>query len=104
MQIIPILATPNQEFQVVLDNQNCTINLRWQQRRLYLSLFIAQQPVITGAICQSWSTIVQIPDFAFRGALSFIDTDGDSSPHWSGLGTRWLLVYRPESELEGGIG
>ena len=99
MQTIPLQATPNQELQVILDGQECSLAVFQRGENIYLNLYVGATPVITGAICQNLVSIVQVSQRLFTGYLFFHDTLGDTPPQWEGLGSRYLLVYAAASEL-----
>lgn len=68
--------------------------------QLYIDLTVDQQPVIT---CRP--LVIDIPVLAnatyygVTGDFVIIDTQGDSQPLYTGLGTRWLLIYLEPSDL-----
>lgn len=98
MQQIPLSAVPWQTLHIVLDGQYCTMSLHWKQERLYLNLWVNDSPVCQGAICQNRAGIVQSPSLYFKGSLHFVDTEGDSPPHWARLNSRYFLVYLASDE------
>lgn len=93
MQLIPTSALPNQEFTIVLDDQDCTIGLKWMQRRLYLTLFVGDVRIASNLICENRVNILQRRLLGFNGTLHFWDTDGYRPPVWDGLNTRYLLYF-----------
>ena len=99
MQVIPLRAIPAQEFQVVLDGQDCTISLYWRWGRLYLDLTVGAEPVCRGALCQCGAGVTQFPSVAFSGSLHFWDVLGKlDAPRYDGLGERFILVYLSAGE------
>ena len=98
---IPLQALPSQELQVLLDDQACTLSLRWRHWRLYADLYVGDEPAFLGAVCLNGQKINQSPSAVFSGALVFVDTLGRQHPRWDGLGDRWALVYLNAEEIEG---
>lgn len=101
---LPLEATPNQEFLITLDDQDCTIAVYQRGTRLYLDLTVSREIVRQGAICQPGERIVQGATAAFRGQLYFVDErsqpDQQAAPQWEGLGTRWRLYWLTSDEVE----
>lgn len=98
MDEIPLSQLPNQEFTVLLDDQRCTINLYQKGLYMYLDLTVDGELVSVGNICQDGASILQSPTPLFNGSLHFYDLQGTKHPVYSGLGTRYLLVFVPDGE------
>ena len=98
MVIIPVKKEPNQRLSVVLDDQNCTIELYQRFDRLYANVYVDDDPVILGVVCLDRLEITEIDQNKFRGLLCFMDTLGMDAPQWEGLGDRYLLTYSPDSD------
>lgn len=101
---LPLEATPNQEFLIVLGDQDCTIALYQRGARMYLDLAVSGQTVRRGAICQAGEGILQGATDAFAGQLHVVDErsqpDRQAAPQWEGLGTRWRLLWLTPAEVE----
>lgn len=97
IQTLPIQPTPAQSFQATLGNQNCSVTLQQMSTGLYASLSIDGTPIITGKYCNDRVNLIRQKYLGFAGWLYFVDTAPDSSgpsdPSFSGLGSRYLLVY-----------
>jgi hypothetical protein len=63
-----------------------------------LDLTVKNIPICRGAICQNGVDILQSKNANFKGTLHFYDFNGKEPPHYSGLGTRWVLLYVLETE------
>ena len=104
MQQIPLEATPNQIFSVVLGGQNCTIGLYARTAsspdggatRLYCDLAVSGVQIWSGVLCRNLVNLKLYPALPFAGALWFVDMQDASDPEWSGLGARYALLYAPE--------
>ena len=83
MQEIPIRALPRQEFNVLLDDQQCTILL--YQRGLYMYMDLT----VNGELVTATK---------FKGSLHFADSLGTDPPQYAELNTRFFLLYLSENE------
>lgn len=98
MLIVPTSSIPSQSFQIVLDNQDCDIELLTRGERLYLTLAVDGEIVQANALCLNRVSIIQIPNSKFYGTLAFVDTLGSSNPEYSQLGDRYQLFYWYDGE------
>lgn len=104
MQIVPTKAVPNQTLQIQLDGQPCTINIYQQAYGLYVDLYVAEVLIIAGVIVENLNRIVRSLYLGFSGDLMFVDNDGSNDPVYTGLGSRYFLVYVAASDLPAGVG
>lgn len=99
---IPISAIANQEFQIVLDDQNCTIHLYQLGDYFYLDLYVGDNTIIEGAIVQPKCGIVPSPT-DFKGQLYIVDEQNTPAqpdlPNLEELGTRFNLYYLTADEV-----
>ena len=94
--IVPISAIPAQRFQVVLNNQNCTITIKKRGEYCYLSLMCYGNIVTENTICLAGNNLVPYNNQYFSGSLMFIDKSGHYGvPKYELFGTRYKLVYVP---------
>lgn len=91
--VIPLTATPSQEFSVTLGNQLCRIKVYQKSTGLFLDLFVSDRPIVQGALCRDRVRIVRHAYLGFVGDLAFIDTMGRADPEYAGLGDRFQLGY-----------
>lgn len=64
---------------------------------MYIDLTCNGIIVRQGGICLAAMDLVQYPTPYFSGTLFFADmTNKDTAPHYSGLGTRYVLYYEAE--------
>jgi hypothetical protein len=104
MQIVPLNANPNQTLTIGLNNQSCQIDVYQTPDALFLDLSVNNQMIIGGVICQNLNRIVRDLYLGFQGDLGFVDTQGVSDPDYTGLGTRFQLIYLSPSDLQPGVG
>lgn len=104
MMLIPIQALPNQNLQVQLANQPCTIELIQTAYGLICNLYISSTLIIGGVLCENLNRIVRSLYLGFIGDLVFNDTQGTSDPDYTGLGMRYQLIYLEASDLPPNVG
>lgn len=104
MQIIPTRALPNQVLQVQLGTQPCSIEIQQYAFGLFVTLYVSSTLVIAGVWAQNLNRIVRSAYLGFSGDLAFVDTQGADDPHYSGLGTRWQLVWIEEADVAQAVG
>lgn len=103
MLIIPTLPVPAQEFSVSLNNQPCQMRLYQLRTGLYIDLFVNDELIIGGVICQNLNRIVRSLYLGFQGDLMFIDSEGSGDPEYTGLGSRYNLAYLTAEEVLNGV-
>ena len=99
METIPLQATPNQTLQSRVAGQNIVVNLYDKQEQgLFADVVADGVTLITGVLCLDAVPIVPTTYLGFSGNLLFIDTQGFDDPTYTGLGTRFTLVYLTADE------
>lgn len=98
MQIIPIRAVPAQQLQSVLGGQNCQIAIYQKPQGLFVDLSSNGVIISVGVIAQDCNTLNPIAYSGFQGTLLFNDTQGNSDPVYTGLGSRYQLLYLTAAE------
>lgn len=93
---VPLSATPNQQLITNLSNQRCLITVRTMGDDMFFTLELPEGVVCENVLCVDRSQLVRAEYTGFIGDLAFIDIDGNDSPKYEGLGTRWFLVYDTE--------
>ena len=99
---VPLSAVPNQQVQVQLNNQACTIVVQQLAYGLILSLYVGTSLIITSALCENLNRLVRNAYLGFIGDLVFSDTQGASDPIYTGLGnsnSRYQLVYLTPDDI-----
>ena len=99
MQVIPVQSVPSQTLTVVLGNQTCSINVYQRLYGLYLDLTSNDVLILGGQICQNLNFIVRSLYLGFSGDLAFYDTQGARDPDYTGLGSRYQLLYLTAAEV-----
>lgn len=98
-QVVPLQPVPNQTEQIVLNNQNCQINVYQTDDALFFDLYVNDEVVKLGAIAQNLNKLIRGVYLGFIGDFSFVDTQGTNDPVYTGLGSRYQLLYYLPSEL-----
>lgn len=98
-QIVPLQAVPNQTLQVQLGEQACIINLYQSAYALFIDLYVGNSLIACGVICENLNRVVRAAYRGFVGDLAFVDTQGSSDPVYTGLGSRFQLIYFDQSSL-----
>jgi len=99
MMQIPLRAVPSQTLNILLGGQSCTINVYQKTHGLYLDLLLAGVAICTTVLCHDRVKLVRGTYQGFVGDLSFVDTMGTNDPYYTGLGTRYQLVYLDTADL-----
>ena len=93
-QIIPLTTVASQSFTVLLGSQQCAINVYQLSTGLYCDIVVSNNPIVSTMLCLNLVGLVREAYLGFTGQLFFFDTKGTSDPDYSGLGTRYQLVYQ----------
>ncbi len=108
MMAIPLQPVPSQAVSAGLGDQFCLINVSQTFYGLFLDLYAipqtpgasgTPQPIVLGAICWNLNFIVRYAYLGFSGDLAFMDTQGNDNPIFTGLGSRFQLVYLSPDEV-----
>jgi hypothetical protein len=104
MMLIPAQPLPNQSMQALLGDQNCTINLAQNAYGLFMTLYVGTETICSNVICQNLNRIVRDAYLGFIGDFIFNDTQGTSDPVYTGIGSRYQLIYLEAGDLPAGEG
>lgn len=95
---IPLQAIPNQETSIVLNGQECRLQIRQLGGHIYATLTVDDTVIYQNAICLDRSPINGFEALGFSGVLFFYDTKGHSCPQYEGLADRYVLTYATPDE------
>lgn len=106
MQIIPLQAVPAQSVNVTLAGQACLLTVRQFDTGLYMDVASNGSTVLSGVYCLNAVRIIRDLYFGFIGDFAFFDTEpdpvtGPAAPDYTGLGSRFLLIYLTPEDLGG---
>lgn len=104
MVTVPIRTDPNQTFQVVLGEQNCSLRLYTRgladgSQPLYMDLYVDESGIFFGQLCKDGIVMPLYDYLPFEGGLLFVDLQGNDDPVYYGLGDRWQLLYLTAAEV-----
>lgn len=99
MQVIPLTAVPSQTLTVVLSNQTCQITVYQRAQGLFCDLSVNNSPIILSVLCENLNRIVRSVYLGFIGDLCFLDNEGSNDPDYTGLGSRFSLMYLEPADL-----
>jgi hypothetical protein len=97
--IVPLQALPSQTVSVLLNNQQCQLNIYQKSTGMFMDVAVNNAVIISGVICQYFNRIVRSLYLGFLGDFAFVDTQGSSDPYYASLGTRYILVYFYPNEV-----
>ena len=98
-QMVPLDPVPSQITNIVIAEQSCTIKVYQKFWGVFCDILVNNTPVIQGVLCLNKNYIVRSLYLGFKGDLAFFDTQGESDPTYTGLGSRFLLIYLEQSDL-----
>lgn len=98
MKTIPLKSIPSQVVKTVLDDQNIKLKVYQKDEGLFVDVTSDGVDVVVAVLAHDADPIVCIQYTGFAGNFVFIDTQGDSDPTYSTLGTRHNLVYLTAEE------
>jgi hypothetical protein len=100
-ELVPLNAVPSQSLQIQLNGQMCGINVKQKRTGLYVDLYVNNVLIIAGVLAENLNRIVRSLYLGFQGDFVFGDTQGTSDPDYTGLGSRYVLMYLTPEELFG---
>lgn len=90
---IPLQAVPSQFTKVVLGRQNFQILLQQKEQGLFVDVNVDGVDVVTGVIARDNDDLLCRKYTGVIGILKFLDLQGSTDPHHTGLNSRYVLVY-----------
>lgn len=99
MLVVPAQAIPNQQLAVGLNGQAVQLNIYQFSVGLFMDVYVGGTLVIAGVICQNLNRIVRSAYLGVVGDFAWLDTQGTEDPNFTGIGTRWLLLYLDPADL-----
>jgi hypothetical protein len=103
MLLVPLQAVPSQSIKTVLDNQIVELNIYQLRYGMFMNVTVNTTLEIGAVVCQNLNRIIRSEylnmDAGFSGDFVFQDTQGTSDPYFTGLGTRYQLIYLSQDDL-----
>lgn len=97
---IDIQKEPSQIVKVALDLQRVQILIQQKPKGILVDVNLDGEDIVTGVLCLNENPIICREYLGFKGNLFFVDTLGKEDPHYTGLGSRFFLVYLNKDEYE----
>ena len=69
---------------------------------MYLDLYVSNSLILAGVSCQNMRLMVLDAYLGFVGDLMWIDNQGTTDPVYTGVGTRYTLLYLAPGDLPPG--
>lgn len=92
-QIIPVQPVPNQQFQVELDDATAQITLTTTDYGMLADVVYNGVAVALSRLCLDRTDLNPAAYQGMPQGLYFVDMQGTSAPVYTGLNTRYLLLY-----------
>lgn len=99
MQQIPLQAVPNQQLQVLLNGQSTTLAVYQTNYALFVDVYLNGALVKGGVVGRNLTRIIRELWYGFSGDLIFTDTQGTTDPVYTGLASRYALLYVTPADL-----
>lgn len=99
MQTIAAQAIPNQQLQCQLAGQIVTLTIIQQNFGMFMTVEVGGDTIIAGVICLNLNRIVRDAYLGFLGDFIWYDSQGEDDPIYTGIGTRFQLIYLSQSDL-----
>lgn len=97
---IPVQPVPSQQIACVLDGQNCQIAIYQKGGNVFVDLNSNGVDMCIACLALNGVPLDSCNSYdGFSGNLYFIDTQGLSDPQYTGMGTRWVLIYLTAAEV-----
>lgn len=95
---VPLTGVPSQTLSVTLGGQAAQIDIYQlgypPSANLYFDLMNDGVSIVTARLALNGVFLIGDAQYlGFSGDFMFIDTQGTQDPLYSGLGTRWQLIY-----------
>lgn len=100
MKVIPLVPQASQALRTIVNNQSCSISLTQKDNGdMFFSLSVSGTDIVTGVLVRDRVLLVRQAYLGFVGDFAFQDNEGASDPDYTGLGTRWTLMYLEPADL-----
>lgn len=108
LQVVPLQAVPSQTLSVTLGGQAVGLNVYQKGTAdapvgVFVDIYVSGILILGGVLALNLIRLKRADYIAFVGNLAFFDTQGDSDPYYTGLGTRYQLIYGSDADLTGAI-
>lgn len=99
MKLVPLQAVSNQTLAVTLARQPTQIAVRQNGGNVYFDLLLKGQYIVRTRIVRDRQRLLLDAKYrGFAGDFMFVDMEGTDDPVYTGLGSRFQLVYLAAGE------
>jgi hypothetical protein len=98
MQQINLQPVPSQTLQTTLNGQNVSISVYTRSTGLFVDTSVNGVPTSAGVIARNQVPVVPTAYLGLAGNLLFTDTLGTDDPTYTGLGSRFVLLFLTAAE------
>lgn len=99
MLVVPLQPTASQLVNVNLGGQACQIRVSQKNTGMFVDLYVNNVLIIGGVLAENRNRIVRSLYLGFQGDLTFYDNEGQTDPYYTGLGSRYSLLYLTAAEV-----
>jgi len=99
MLVVPIQPLPNQNFQATLGGQQVSMTIFQTDFGLFANIVSDNRSIVNGVICEDNNRLVRDAYLGFIGDMIIVDTQGSDDPIYTGLGSRWQLIYLEAADI-----
>lgn len=99
MIFIPLQPIPNQSLTVTLNGQSTLLAVYQKGSFIYVDITTNGIAVRQCRMAHDRALLVRYAYLGFLGDLAFIDMQGKTDPFYTGLGSRYQLVYLSPADL-----
>jgi hypothetical protein len=104
MLSIPLQAVPSQKIKTVLANQIVQLDVYQLRYGMFMNVWIGTTMEVGGVICENRNRIIRNAylneAIGFEGDFIFDDQEGRADPVYTGLGSRYRLLYLSQADLD----
>jgi hypothetical protein len=99
VKLVPLQAISSQTLAITLARQPTQIAVRQNNGKLFFDLSIGGSYIVRTRICRNRQRLLlDVKYRGFQGDFMFVDTQGTDDPVYTGLATRFALVYLAAGE------
>lgn len=100
MLTVPLAPVPSQTLAIILAGQNCNLSVYTETTGLFMDVAVNNVTIATTRVLEDGARVLQDLQYAgFVGDFVIVDTQGELDPVYTGLGSRWVLVYLEAADL-----
>jgi hypothetical protein len=106
MIVIPLNAVPAQSLVTQLSGQTVQLNVYQKFYGVFIDVLVSNTVIISGVLALNGVLIVRSQYLGFSGDFAFWDTYSPTTPlnpYYTGLGSRYQLVYYLPTDLPSGV-